>query len=232
LFVAQEKNQYLAAKFEDFSFLFAGARREVESRASGNPSWNTDVDYKVQFAHSINQDEVKALYAAAGLDLNADLETLNRQARITASPAAVDYLASNIIFNGNIRVPVLTMHTTADGLIPNEHETAYADVVREAGNSHLLRETFVHRAGHCLFTSAETITALMDLIQRLDTGEWPDVDAGLLNQQATDLGPELNTSPASFIDYQPAKFPRPLDAFDAMRCASARGNLPICNGGH
>ena len=226
-FTAREANQFLWAQQVDFPFVFA-LRGELEFRAAGNPSWNTNINYKVQLAHSVDKDEVEALYAAAGLDLDADLDTLNDAARISANPASVKYMEQNIIFNGDIDFPVLTMHTSGDGLVSNQNENAYKDVVHEAGNGRLLREIFVHRAGHCTFTPAETITALENLIQRLDTGHWPDLDPSLLNTEAGTLGP-LNIAPPSFFDFSPAQFLRPFDTFDARRCSTEHGDDHGCN---
>jgi len=228
-FATREVNQFLWSANVDFPFVFA-LRAELEFRAGGNPSWNTGINYRKQLAHSVNRDEVIALYTAAGLDLDADLDTLNDAARISANPASVEYMEQNIIFNGDIDFPVLTMHTTGDGLVSNQNENAYADVVREAGNNRLLRETFVHRAGHCTFTPAETVTALMNLLERLDSGIWPDLTPSTLNAEAAALGP-LNIAPPSFLEFAPAKFQRPFDAFDAARCSSGRGDPNNCNGG-
>src|SRR5215469_12915533 len=113
-FAAQEQNQFLWAANVDFPFIFF-LRAELEGRAGGNPSWNTGVDYRVQFEHSADREEVRALYQQAGLDVEADLETLNNAARISANPASVGYLEQNIIFDGNIHIPVLTLHTKGDG---------------------------------------------------------------------------------------------------------------------
>ena len=55
-----------------------------------------------------------------------------------------------------------------------EGESAYAQAVRSAGNSALLQQLYIGRAGHCTFTSAEIITALNQLMYRLDTGQWKD----------------------------------------------------------
>lgn len=225
---AQVANQFLWAKNVDFPFIFA-FRAELEFRAAGNPSWNTGVDYHKQFAHSVNKAEVIALYQAAGLSLDDDLDTLNKAARISANPNSVNYLEQNIIFNGNLSFPVLTMHTEGDGLVSNQNENAYRDVVDEAGNQRLLRQIFVHRAGHCSFSPAETIAALENLIARLDTGKWPDLHADALNAEAGALGPQFNIiqnalgqvvpGGPSFDLFHPAKFERPFDAFDALRCA-------------
>jgi pimeloyl-ACP methyl ester carboxylesterase len=219
-FARREVNQFLWASQVDFPFAFA-LRAELEFRAGGNPSWNTGVNYRKQLAHSVDRDEVVGLYAQAGLDLDADLDALNDAARIAANPSSVQYLERNIIFNGDIDFPVLTLHTTGDGLVSNQNENAYGDVVREDGNDRLLRRRFVHRAGHCTFTPAETVTALINLIQRLDTGIWPELDPDALNAEAAGLGP-LNIAPPSFIEFAPARFLRPFDALDAATSGSVR----------
>ena len=227
-FASQEANQFLWSANVDFPFIFA-LRAELEFRAGGNPSWNTGVDYEKQFAISVNREEVRALYKLAGLNLDADLDTLNKAARITANPASVEYMEHNIIFNGDLDFPVLTLHTTGDGLVSNQNESAYRDVVDEAGNKTLLRQTFVHRAGHCTFTPAETVTALGNLIKRLDTGKWPDLNPSTLNAEAAALGP-LNVAPPAFIPFESAPFLRPFDAFDDRRCDLLHHDRDLCNG--
>ncbi len=220
-YAAQESNQYLWDTEVDFPFGFA-LRAELEARAGGNPSWNTGVNYYVQLAKSPDLREVLDLYRAAGLSLRADLARLDSAPRVSADPSAVRYLAQNISFNGRIRVPVLTMHTTGDGLVIPENEQAYASVVARAGNSRLLRQVFVSRAGHCAFTPAETITAAQTLLRRLATGHWDDraLQPASLNAAAAALGPADNifpsgtqvvpTSPA-FVRYRPPVYPRPFD---------------------
>jgi pimeloyl-ACP methyl ester carboxylesterase len=226
-YAAQEVNQLAWDNNPDLFFGFFG-RFELESRAHGNVSWNTGVDYRVQLSHSTDFAEVKALYAAAGLDLNADLDTLNAAPRISADPNAVAYLSTYITYNGNLNMPVLTMHTTGDGLVEVTDENAYASVVRSAGDNNMLRQVFVHRAGHCTFSPAETITAFQTLVHRVDTGRWEDsINPAAMNAQATALGPAFNVvnvavsgppviapALASFINFQPDKFLRPFDARD------------------
>jgi pimeloyl-ACP methyl ester carboxylesterase len=209
-YATHEANQFLWAQQVDFPFVFA-FRAELEFRAHGNPSWNTGVDYRRQLFKSVDFAEVKALYEQADLNLDEDLDTLNAAPRISANPASVAYLGRNIIFNGEISIPVLTLHTTGDGLVVVEDEQAYAHVVHEAGDGRLLRQTFVHRAGHCTFTPAETITALGVLIDRLNTGSWHGVDAEDLNDSASTLGSTLNVAPPAFLDFKPARFLRPFD---------------------
>jgi pimeloyl-ACP methyl ester carboxylesterase len=225
-FASQEANQFLWFQQVDFPFIFA-LRAELEFRAGGNPSWNTSVNYFEQFENSVNKAEVIALYQAAGLNLEDDLETLNHAARISANPASVEYLEQNIMFNGDLDMPVLTLHTTGDGLVANQNESAYRNTVREAGDQRLLRQVFVHRAGHCTFTPAETLVVLGNLIERLDSGRWPDLQADALNTEAGALGP-LNIAPPAFLPFRSAPFLRPFDTFIDGRCERHGGNEQQC----
>jgi len=209
-YATQELNQFQWETQVDGPFIFF-LRAELEARAGGNPSWNTGVNYEKQLDNSIDLAEVKALYADAGLSLDADLATLRSAPRISADPNAVDYLTRNIVYNGHLDgKPVLTLHTTGDGLVQNQHEQAYRSVVQDAKDQQLLRQTFVHRAGHCTFTPAETISALQALVQRVDTGKWK-TSPEALNTAAAALGPALNTATPSFLDFEPAPFLRPYD---------------------
>ena len=217
-YAAQEANQFMWGSQVTFPFVFA-FRAELEARAGGNPSWNTGVNYFTDLAKSADFKEVVALYRAAGLSLTKDLLTLNSAPRVKASPNAEAYLIKNISFNGRISVPVLTMHTTGDGLVVPENEQAYRTAVDQAGRASLLRQVFVHRAGHCTFTPAETVTAVQTLENRLATGRWHVPSPGVMNAQAAALGPQFNiftggiaTAPA-FVGYTPARYLRPFNLF-------------------
>jgi hypothetical protein len=95
-------------------------------------------------------------------------------------------------------------------------------VVQSSGDTSLLRQVFVHRASHCTFTPAETLTAFQTLIHRLDTGKWEDTtNPDLMNQEAAALGPNLNVlpepfptgtltpTPPAFLNFQSTLFLRP-----------------------
>jgi pimeloyl-ACP methyl ester carboxylesterase len=220
-YATQEFNQAEWLAYVDFAFQFY-YRAELEARAGGNPSFNTGVNYTQQLNRSGHYGEVQALYLAAGLNLSADLATLKTTARNAADPGALTYLSENIIYNGELTIPVLTLHTTGDGLVPVPDEKAYSQVVHEAGDTALLKETFIHRAGHCEFTPAETITALQTLDARITTGKWKGVTSSQLNAEATALGSTYNildinntlvyTAP-EFLQYEPLQFLRLYDAF-------------------
>jgi pimeloyl-ACP methyl ester carboxylesterase len=216
---AQEANQFEWASQVTFPFAF-DFRASLEADAGGNPSWNIGVNYVRDLARSADYPEVVALYKAAGLPLSRDLGTLQGARRIVPSPRAVAYLARNIAFDGRISMPVLTMHTTGDGLVVPENEQAYRAVVQAAGRGGLLQQVFVHRAGHCAFTPAETITAVQSLLNRLATGTWHVPGPAAMNAAAAALGPQYNiyssggavtATPPAFLSYHPAPYLRPFD---------------------
>jgi pimeloyl-ACP methyl ester carboxylesterase len=220
-YATRQLNQFYWLAYGVFPFTFY-YRAELEARAGGNPSWNTGVNYAKQLQRFANKAEVQALYAAAGLSLDLDLNRLKNAARIAADPGAENYLIQNIIFNGQLSVPVLALHTTGDGLVPVEDEQAYMATARKAGNQALVRDLFIHRAGHCTFTPAETVTALQALTRRLATGKWKGIGISTLNTDAANLGPSMNFLwlnnqyvyvPPAFETYKSPPFLRPFDAF-------------------
>lgn len=173
------------------SFFGFALRADIEGHAGGNPSWNTGVDYARQLVRSRNFVEVLDLYAKAGLDLGDDLATLAAAPRISADAEAVAYMTEFRTPTGDINVPVLTLHTTGDGLVPVSHERGYAAAVLQHGDAGLLRQLYVDRAGHCTFTSAEVVSALLALERRLDSGRWSRILPVELNALAKSLGPDM-----------------------------------------
>jgi hypothetical protein len=183
-----ERAQFHALRTQ-LAFAF-GYRAELERRAGGNPSWNAGVDYAAQLQRSGNGDEVRALYGTAGVDLGADLAALAAAPRIFAQPRARAYLERNVVLDGELNAPLLTLHTTADWIVPYQNEQAIAAAVAGRGRSARLRRLYVRRAGHCAFTDAEMLTALEVLFARIDYGHWPGTTSpSALNAAARRLGP-------------------------------------------
>lgn len=229
--VAREYAQYRWLREAAFGVFF-GMRAELERRAGGNPSWNSSVDYGSLLRRSTGHDQVAALYDAAALDLDADLDVLAHAPRISAHPAALHYLERHITFNGNLAgVPVLTLHSTGDGLVTPDNESAYADVVASTREAESLRQIFVARGGHCAYTVAETITCVRALLHRMELGSWDGLDPVALNGAAAELSPAFNAlphwpevtsqrsgagpsqpAPAAFHASKPAEYLRPHDS--------------------
>jgi pimeloyl-ACP methyl ester carboxylesterase len=220
-FATQEANQFEILRSLTI-FLGIVVRADLEARAGGNPSFNAGVDYTSRLYRSSGRREVLALYRRAGVSLADDLRTLAAAPRITADPSALHYLAETTRLDGRLSVPVFTVHNVADPLAPVEHEQAYAATVRRTGAQAWLRQAFVNRAGHCIFTPAETVAALQVVIGRVESGHWgPGAYAHALNLRAASLGPALNAhldedtglpvaTPPAFVPFHPSWFLRPL----------------------
>jgi dienelactone hydrolase len=182
-------------------------RQEAEVRAGGNMSWNLGVDYGRMLERSPALAEVRALYERAGGSLDADLATLANAPRILPDLAAVLYMARYVSFTGRLRTPLMTIHTTGDPLVPVQVQQAYDDTTDDAGRGWLLRQAFVHRAGHCTFTTGEMLAALRTVERRAATGSWSGTDANSLNA----LAASIDAAPAAYEEYRPAPYPRPFD---------------------
>jgi hypothetical protein len=204
---AQEQNQFLWLQQDDLYFGL-DLRAELERRAGGNPSWNAGIDYSQQLALSADRAEVTTLYAKAGLNLATDLNALDAAATISANPSALTYLSNNIILDGALTIPVLTVQTEGDGLVVDEADSAYAAAVNAAGDGAALRETFVARAGHCAFTPGETLAAFEALVNRLNSGQWGGLDPATLNGVAQGLGAPYNPFPPAYSAFTPGAFLR------------------------
>ena len=192
---------WVRRSFVPFAF---GYRAELETRADGNPSSTLGVSYVRAYETLTERDLIARLYRSAGLDLAADLRALDAAPPIAADLIATMYAKRNIDFSGRLRVPVLTVHTVADGLVPVNEEAAFASVVNGAGNAALLRQLYVNRAGHCAFTAAETIAAMHAIVRRVRTGRWDDETVDALNERASLYGNEFNASPPAFTRFVPA----------------------------
>lgn len=183
-YAGQEAQQEQEITSFVLSFIMTG-RQQIELAAGGNSSATKGVDFGALVRHSAHAAEVRALYRAAGLDLDADLRRLTRDADITADRGAVATLARTSMVTGRLRVPELDVHTIADQLVPVEQENWYGEQVRRRGDGALLRQAYVNATGHCAFQPAETIAGLHAVEHRLDTGRWDGTTSpGALNAAA------------------------------------------------
>jgi len=176
------------------------ARPWIEMSAGGNASWTKGENFALLLARSPYALTVARLYHEAGLNLFADLASLNAGANIPADPAAIASLQQTSVPTGRLQVPELDLHTIHDPLVPVEMENTYADVVRAAGSGDLLRQAYVDRYGHCAFSASEIVAGVSAINQRIATGRWGSVaDPQKLEDFATSLGLD---QPA-FVRFEP-----------------------------
>ena len=83
---------------------------------------------------------------------------------------------AQVIIDGTIDVPVLTLHGLGDLFVPFSMEQEYARRVAEQGNSDLLVQRAIREQNHCSFTDDELSTAFADLVSWVENGVKPDGD--------------------------------------------------------
>jgi hypothetical protein len=189
----------------------------IELAAGGNGGWTLGEDFGQLLAHSPYHDVVRALYRSSGLDLKADLSALTAGANIPADPAAIASLRETSVPTGHLVVPELTMHTTADPLVPVQHEGEYAAVVRASASNGLLRQSYVDHWGHCAFTTAELVAGVEALRERVEQGRWGSVAEP---QKLQALAGGLGLGPAAFVQFQPPSLSGDNGPFDESVNAS------------
>src|SRR5438270_2481287 len=85
--------------------------------------------------------------------------------RFSSDPDAVNYIQHNYDPTGQLGIPVLTLHTLLDPVVPSTHESDYAGLVATAVSSQNLVQQSVARYDHCNFKLQEKLTALQQLDQ-------------------------------------------------------------------
>ena len=85
-------------------------------------------------------------------------------------------LANVPVVDGDIRVPVLTLHTLGDLFVPFSMEQIYAQRVADQGASDLLVQRAIRDVGHCAFTGEELVAGFVDLVAWVEYGIKPAGD--------------------------------------------------------
>ena len=105
---------------------------------------------------------------------SSDDEALNAGvARFRSERPGESYLRRWYEPTGKLRLPMLTLHTTRDGLVPITQQDWYAERVAEQGYSDNLVQRTIDRYDHCSFTVDEEVQAFLDLVNWVDNGVEP-----------------------------------------------------------
>lgn len=98
--------------------------------------------------------------------------------RVAADPQArrKNGLANIPPTTGNLKIPMVTLHTLGDLYSPFVLEQEYARRVAAKGDPSLLVQRATRDAGHCSFTALELVTAMRDLVTWVETGARPAGD--------------------------------------------------------
>jgi hypothetical protein len=115
--------------------------------------------------------------------------------RYTASPAALATVAANYETSGRLKMPIITLHTTGDPVIPYWHETLYTlKTLADGTFSHRLNLP-VNAYGHCAFTEGQVFTTFV-LMVLADIGQdlSPQVESVLPQAQVEKFRDDLRRS--------------------------------------
>jgi pimeloyl-ACP methyl ester carboxylesterase len=114
------------------------ATNDATARLGGNPYDNHDRIY------GGSNDDGK-LNGAGGVQ------------RFTAAPAARAAIAQSYQTSGDVAIPLVTIHTMRDEIVPIWHEQLYQAKAQAHGRA--VTQITIDRTGHCNFTNAELIAA-------------------------------------------------------------------------
>ena len=98
--------------------------------------------------------------------------------RVTADPQARrrNGLANVTPTTGDLRIPMLTLHTLGDLFVPFHMQIEYAKRVQANGGSHLLVQRATRDYGHCTFTPTELVQTFSALVGWVEGGVKPAGD--------------------------------------------------------
>lgn len=185
------------------------ARILFENAAQGQQlSWNDGIDYagSLENAAPVLRTAAEELYAKSGATLAGDLERLDAAPRISASDYALKHWKQpGRTIYGKPEIPVLRLHVVGDFQVPYSLVQGYADTIEANGKGDMAKIAYARSTGHCNFSTAESAAAIETLMQRIETGEWPDTSPDGLNALAESL--QTGTQ-ARFMDIGPYRVAR------------------------
>jgi len=138
------------------------ATNDAKAKLGGQPFGNADRVY------SGSDDDAR---------LNAGVE------RFVADPSAVAEMVAYYEPTAQLSVPMVTIHTTLDEIVPFWHEGLYRERAVASGTWPWLNSITVPRYGHCDFLPSEVVQAFLLLVDRVENPR-----------------PDLSTSRISVVD--------------------------------
>ncbi len=153
------------------NWLFTDMYFATEARAELERRVGTAVGTNIHQQYTVSSEDA-AYLASIGVDVEGLLAEMNDM-KTVAKKKARKYLRRNADYTGRLNAPMLTLHTTFDGLVITNGEHAYADTVNAKGYGDLLAQAYVTGDGHCTFTPEQLFTTLYAMEAWLATGVAP-----------------------------------------------------------
>lgn len=140
---------------------------------------------------------------------SSDDDALNAKvARYRAEPEAVSALAADTDLQGQIAVPVLTVHGIHDPVAFVELESFFHDTMVRGGSADRLLQTFTSDSNHSYQSDANYVAAMGALVDWIDSGNKPSA----ASVAARCLALSEIFDPVKACRFQPEFKPRPLAA--------------------
>jgi len=190
---------YAGQELQEEEMLTSGQLQFIESgrymislAEGGDSGYNIGVSYGALIRQSPYYAQVKALYKAAGLNLGADVATLDEHESYAPEGNSLSRTQATSVNTGRLQVPELDVHTVSDQLAPTPFEATYAERVALADSSPLLRQVYANAIGHCNFTDADMVAAIDAMSNVIAQHHWTSVvTVTSLNDAANALDPTL-----------------------------------------
>lgn len=145
-------------------FLFGlGVGNGTLPRAPGFVLQNSDVVY--QFDTNPAQSPAENLFNQTVQRVSADPQARRNNGIANVPPTL-----------GDLRIPMLTLHTLGDLFVPFHMEQEYASRVKAKGYAHNLVQRATRDYGHCSFTGPELVQTFTDLVKWVEAGIKPAGD--------------------------------------------------------
>ena len=147
--------------------------KATEQRANAEAGAGGVVVQNRNHVYTLTADD-KADLASLGLT-NAEelLAQMNARTNIDADHSArlqVEIWSAD----GNLRRPLITLHSAYDGLARTEAEGLYLEKVQKSHDEEQLVQVFTATPGHCSFSTQQYLAVLAAMERWLDTGDKPE----------------------------------------------------------
>ncbi|MDY7080422.1 MAG: hypothetical protein SXV54_26375 [Chloroflexota bacterium] len=125
-------------------------------------------------------DNTRRIYFGSGSDWH-----LNRNvARFQAEPAALAEMEAHYQTSGDLSVPLVTLHTLGDPIVPYWHEPLYRQKIIANDDGPLHTNIPALRHGHCNFTASQVLVAFAVLVYQVTGDVLQDADQVLPDEQS------------------------------------------------
>jgi pimeloyl-ACP methyl ester carboxylesterase len=159
-------------RFEKIMLDLTGGQRAFDRegfRAEETTNWRR-TSLAVQARIAPNRDTVYRLSRRAGVSS----DEFNRAVvRLPVDDAGLQTFVDGSETTGNLRMPLLSLHSTGDGQVPIEQARIHQRIVDAAGKSDLLVQRLLSDPSHCGFTNTEIEATFDDLVAWVEQDRKP-----------------------------------------------------------